>query len=228
LTNKNFIRSDVTVDHSYRNVVQAPCSIRGYSLVETLIVVALIGVLSAIALPQLIAERRLSRSIGVTREILSQLRHARQLAMSQRQAFTFQYNNINKQISIIDHNNNIGLSLFADAAYPNTAGSSVISATPLATGGLVQSEITYGIPPGLPNGALADGISMTGLTNNQLNITFQPDGSVIDAAGNPMGRAIFIYNSTTPQATASAISVIGASGRVKIWRYDRNANLYAE
>ncbi len=219
---------DRTADHDHRNMVKEPRSIHGYSLVETLIVVALIGVLSAIALPQLIAERRLSRSVGVTREILSQLRHARQLAMSQRQAFTFQYNDITKQISIIDHNNNIGLFLFADPAYPNTAGSSVISATPLATGGLVQSEITYGIPAGLPGGALADGISMTGLTNNQLNITFQPDGSVIDAAGNPVGRAMFLYNSNAAQATASAISVIGASGRVKIWRYDRNANLYAE
>jgi prepilin-type N-terminal cleavage/methylation domain-containing protein len=208
--------------------IKAPRSIHGYSLVETLIVLALIGVLSAIALPQLIAERRLSRSVGVTREILSQLRQARQLAMSQRQAFTFQYNNITKQITIIDHNNNVGLMLFADGGYPNTAGSTVMSATPLATGGLVQSEITYGIPAGLPNGPLADGISMTGLTNNQINITFQPDGSVIDDAGNPLSRAMFIYNSNTPQATASAISVLGASGRVKIWRYDRNANLYAE
>jgi prepilin-type N-terminal cleavage/methylation domain-containing protein len=218
---KDLSRFDGTVAHDHR-------SIHGYSLVETLIVVALIGVLSAIALPQLIAERRLSRSVGVTREILSQLRHARQLAMSQRQAFTFQYDNITKQISIIDHNNNVGLFLFADGGYPNTAGSSVISATPLATGGLVKSEITYGIPAGLPNAALADGISMTGLTNNQINITFQPDGSVIDDAGNPVSRAMFIYNSNTPQATASAISVLGASGRVKIWRYDRNANLYAE
>jgi prepilin-type N-terminal cleavage/methylation domain-containing protein len=217
-----------TVERDYLARIKPDRSSQGYSLVETLIVVALIGVLSAIALPQLIAERRLSRSVGVTREILTQLRHARQLAMSQRQAFTFQYNNITKQISIIDHNNNTGLFLFADPAYPNNVGSSVISATPLATGGLQQSEITYGIPVGLPNGPLGDGISMTGLSNNQLNITFQPDGSVIDAAGNPVGQAMFIYNSNAPQATASAISVMGASGRIKIWRYDGSANLYAE
>jgi hypothetical protein len=43
-----------------------------------------------------------------------------------------------------------------------------------------------------------------------------------------VGRAMFIYNSNAPQATASAISVMGASGRVKIWRYDQSANLYAE
>ena len=197
-------------------------------MIETLIVMALIGVLSAMAIPQLIAERRLTRSVGVTREILSQMRQARQLAMSQRQAFTFQYNNTTKRISIIDHNSNLGAGLFADPSYPNTATSTLLSSTPLATGGLDSSEITYGIPTGLPTNALGDGILMTGLTNNQLNVTFQPDGSVIDVSGNPTGIAMFIYNNRAARGTASAISVMGASGRIKIWRYDRGANLYSE
>lgn len=197
-------------------------------MIETLIVMALIGVLSALAVPQLIAERRLTRSVGVTREILSQMRQARQLAMSQRQAFTFHFNNATKQISIIDHNSNIGPGLFADPSYPNTASSSTLSSTPLAQGGLDSSEITYGIPTGLPNNALGDGISMTGLKNNQFNVTFQPDGSVIDASGNPTGFAMFIYNNRAARGTASAISVMGASGRIKIWRYDRSANLYTD
>ncbi|MBC8032385.1 MAG: prepilin-type N-terminal cleavage/methylation domain-containing protein [Pyrinomonadaceae bacterium] len=200
----------------------------GYSIIETLIVVALIGVLSALAVPQLIAERRLSRSIGVTREILSQLRQARQLAMSQRQAITFQYDNATKQILIIDHNSNVGPLLLTDPSYPNTAGRVIVSTTPLATGGLDSSEITIGIPTGVPNAPLGDGISMTALTNNQLNVTFQPDGSVIDLNGNPTGTALFIYNNRAARGTAAAISVVGASGRIKIWRYDSNANAYAE
>jgi hypothetical protein len=73
---------------------------------------------------------------------------------------------------------------------------------------------------------------MTALVNNRLNITFQRDGSVIDATGtasdrNPQDQALFIYNSQAAAATASAISVLGASGRVKIWRYD-NVSKYAE
>jgi Tfp pilus assembly protein FimT len=211
-----------------RKIADARRSLAGYSIVETVIVVALICVLSAIALPQIVAERRLTRSVGVTREILSQMRHARQLAMSQRQAITFQYNNTTKKISVIDHNNNLGAALFLDPAYPNNVGSVVISTTPLASSGLFQTEIAYGIPVGLPNGPLADGISMTPLTNNQLNVTFQPDGSVIDITGNPVGRALYIYNNQASQGTSSAISVMGASGRVKIWRYDRSVNLYVE
>lgn len=200
----------------------------GFSLIETLIVVTMIAVLSAFAVPQLIAERRLTRSIGVTREILSQLRQARQLAMSQRQAFTFQYDNATRQILIIDHNSNPGPALLADPSYPNNAGRVVVSTTPLATGGLDSSEMIVGVPAGVPNVPLGDGISMSALFNNQLNITFQPDGSVIDLNGNPMGHALFLYNSRAARDTASAISVVGASGRVKIWRYDRIANAYAE
>jgi hypothetical protein len=118
--------------------------------------------------------------------------------------------------------------LITDPSYPNTAGSKIVSATPLASEGFLSSEISYGIPAGLPIVALGDGLSMTALFNNQINITFQPDGSVIDGTGNPAGRALFIYNSKAAKATASAISIMGASGRVKIWRYDSNANLYLD
>jgi hypothetical protein len=61
-----------------------------------------------------------------------------------------------------------------------------------------------------------------------VNITFQPDGSVIDANGNPVNRALFIYNTQAPTDTAAAISVLGAAGRVKLWRYKSNVNKYVE
>jgi prepilin-type N-terminal cleavage/methylation domain-containing protein len=93
------------IDRDARAKVEVSGS-SGHSLIEMLIVVALIGVLSSLVLPQLVAERRLSRSVGVTREILTQLRYARQLAMSRRQSVTFQYDDPTKQIRIINHNNN--------------------------------------------------------------------------------------------------------------------------
>lgn len=213
-----------------RKTVAGRRSCNGHSLVELLLVVALVGAVTSIALPQLLAQRRLSRSIGVTREILTQLRETRQLAMSQRQAFTFQYDNVTKQISIIDHNDNPGPATLINGSYATTASTQIVSRTLIADPA-TSAEITYGIPtvpPGLPS-ALGDKIAMTPLdSNNQINITFQPDGSVVDAAGDPEGRAMFIHNIRAPQGTASAISIMGASGRVKIWRYKASANSYAD
>lgn len=235
---------------------QSTVAVRGYSLLETVMVLALICILSALAVPQLIAERRLTRSVGVTRDILGQLRYARQLAMSERQAITFQYDDNTKEIRIIDHNNDTwnpssGTAVLADPGYPNTnLPARVVSVIPLAQGGLVASELNFGIPtpatglpagaPALPTGPLADGASMTPLSlSGALNITFQANGSVVDPAGipvtgipleevAPLSKAMFIFNSKAAQGTASAISVLGATGRVKIWRYDLSVNQYVE
>lgn len=213
---------------------------KGHTLIELLIVVAIAAVLMAMAVPSITSQRRLMRSIGITREIMTQMRYARQLAMSERKAFTFSYDNLTKQVTIIDHNNvttdpNSGKAVLSLGGYPNTAGSTVVSTFSLGQGGLISTEMVYGIPTGLPSGAqgaLKDGVSMTTLVSNKLNITFQRDGSVINATGtvtdrNPQDQALFIYNSQAPAATASAISVLGASGRIKIWRYD-NVSKYAE
>lgn len=207
---------------------------RGFSLMELVIVVAIGGILTAIAIPQMVAQRRISRSTAVTREIMTQLRYARQLAMSQsgatatgalrRVAYTFQYDDATKSIRVIGPIPAGTISL-ADPNYPNIAGSAAVVTVPLTQGGLSQGEISTGIPPNLPGSpTTVDGVAGADLAGGRLNVTFQPDGSVIDATNNPVDRAMFIYNNKASQTTASAISVRGASGRVKIWRYTVNAN----
>jgi prepilin-type N-terminal cleavage/methylation domain-containing protein len=226
----------------------------GFSVVELLVVLAIAVVLSTLAIPTMITQRRLLRSVGLNREINTQLRQARQLAMSERQAITFQYDDTAKVIKIIDHNNDptsatSGTAVLADPLYPNvTAPAVVVSTVDLTQGGLSGSEISYGIPtssdlpnghPTIPTGALADGIVMTTLpSSKKINITFQADGSVVNPSGVPVGgiplsqgtrmdSAIFLFNNKAASATASAISVLGVSGRVRVWRYT-SANVYSE
>lgn len=199
---------------------------RGFSLIELLVVVAVVLVVSAIGIPQLIASRRLIRTAGLSREMLTQLRFARQEAMSQRQAVTFSYDNSTKQIKLIDHQTS-NKALLSDAAYPNTAGSVVIRTFLLTGGGVPASEISYGIPSGLPTTPLGDTTTMTALSNNKVNVTFFPDGSATNNA-SATKTALFFFNPKNPAKTAMAISVLGSAGRVKVWRYSSSGNKYYE
>ena len=227
-----------------------PSSDKGFSLIELLVVLAVAGVITAIAVPQMVAQRRLLRSNAVIREIATQMRYARQLAMSHQQAVTFQYDDVTKVIRIIDHNNDLtdfksGTAVLLATDYPSTTfPARVIATISLAQGGISTSEISYGTPSGVPTVALGDGIPLTGVkatldTNNKFNVTFQADGSVVDKTGIPAGgsavsqcipweRAMVIYNNKAPKDTAAAISVLGASGRIKVWRYNTSADKYQE
>lgn len=200
------------------------------SLLELVIVLAMIVIVAAISLPSLIGARRLVRSSTIPRQILTEMRAARQQAMTQRRAITVQYDDQNKQLVVINHRAS-GPALLNAGGYPQTAGSVQEKVISLADSGVNTDDITYGMPPNLPSSAsgnLDDRVSMTALTNNQLNVTFQPSGSVVDAAGNPVNRALFLYNNKAPEDTACAVSILGAAGRVKSWKYNRDAQKYVE
>ncbi|HEX3086254.1 MAG TPA: hypothetical protein VHP99_17100 [Pyrinomonadaceae bacterium] len=209
----------------------------GRSVIETLMVLTIAGILTSVAVPQMLSARRLLRTSSMAREIATQLRFARQQAMTQRQAFTFQYDNSTKTVKIFDHNNSnnaniacnmTGVQVLSASGYPNTTCTTTVATIPIATG-TFASELTYGIPSGISNTTLDDGNTLTALSGTGLvNITFQPEGTVVDNSGGFTTASLFFYNNQVPSQTASAISVLGAAGRVKVWRYSTSASKFAE
>lgn len=189
---------------------------QGFSLPELIVVLLVISILVVLALPQLTASRRLFRFAGMQRQIVASLTEARQEAMSQRAPITFRYDDATKQTVI--YGGRFG-----------TAGDSKNKIVEMSGSGLDAAEIAYGRPSGAPTSALSDTTNQTTLNSSKTaDITFQADGSVMDAANNPANNALFFYNKKYAQNTAFAVSVLGAGGRVKLWRYSKNINAYIE
>lgn len=218
---------------------QRPRGERGFTLFEGLVVMGIIAIVSFVAVPKVLNARRLIRSGGVTQDLVGGLRDARQMAITRRRAITFQYDDAAKQIKIIDHGTDAtglgisGVNVLTNAAYPNTTGSTVASTVLLTASGVPASEIAFGAPSFVSTAAktLGDKITVaatSALTNQKLNITFQPDGTIIDSNKVPRNVAFAIYNSAAPNGTAAAVSILGATGRIKAWRYSDSAQKFVE
>lgn len=188
---------------------------QGFSLPEIVVVLLVISILIVLALPQIISSRRLLRFAGMQRQVASSLVDARQAAMSQRTPITFRYNNSAKQ------------AIFYGGSF-GAVGDAKNKVVELSGSGVDATEIIYGRPSGVTTSALADTSNLTALASNVVDITFQSDGSVIDAGNNPTNNALFFYNNKYARDSAFAISILGAGGRVKVWHYNQSMNVYVE
>ena len=188
---------------------------KGFSLPELIIVLLVAAIILVLALPQIISSRRLFRFAGLQRQVTASLRDARQEAMSQRNPVTFRYQHNKKQIII--YGGDFGV--FGDRK-------NIVHE--MTDSGLEPNDVIYGRPSGVTTAALGDGTNLTAVSNNMVEITFQPDGSVVDASNNPQNKALFFYHNKHRKETAFAISVLGAGGRAKLWRYSQGVNKYVE
>lgn len=191
---------------------------RGMSMVELSVVMGIMAIVAIVAIPQIVGARRNMRATAGPAEVKAQLRYARQQALGLARAVTFQYDTVAREINVIQHAG-VGAVVLNDPGYPLTAGHTMLRTISLVTGGVTADEIVYGRPPGAPATPLDDTTTLTAPVNSKINITFQPDGSVLDAAGGPANFAMMFYHPDYAETTARAVTVLGATGRVKVWRY---------
>lgn len=203
---------------THRSIINSDSKLRkqkGFSLPELLVVLLVAAIILVLALPQIISSRSLFRFSGFQRQVATLLREARQEAMSQRKPVTFRYDNGDKKV----------VTYGGDFGALGDVKNVVVS---LSGSGVEFADVKYGRPTGIPTSALSDTTNLTNLSSNAVEITFQPDGSVIDPSNNPQNYALFFYHDKYRLDTAFAVSVLGAGGRIKVWRYSQGVNSYVE
>lgn len=200
-----------------KNTVKTQHSTRqaGFSLPELVVVVLILAILAALALPQIISSRKLFTFTNQQNQIVASLRDARQSAITQRKAITVRYDESESEFIIYG------------GSY-GTLGDSQNQKIQMAGGGLDKTDIIYGRPGGVSSVPLSDGVDLSADPGGIVEFTFQSDGSVLDAAGNPQNFGLFFYLQEAPTDNAFAISILGAGGRVKLWRYNTGAGKYVE
>lgn len=198
-----------------RSKIKNKTNQKGFSLPELIVVLLIIAILVVLALPQMTASRRLFRFAGLQRQVAASLNEARQESMSQRAPISFRYDDTKKQTII--YGGSFG-----------AAGASTNKVVEMSGSGLEAADIAYGRPSGATTSALSDTSKLTALSNKLVNITFSTDGSVVDAAGVPVNNALYFYNQKNPQESAFAVSILGAGGRVKLYRYNKTIKTYVE
>jgi type II secretory pathway pseudopilin PulG len=193
-----------------------PCGMGGYSLVEILIVVALVAVMTAISLPYLFNSARKFKTEDQAIKVMDLMKEASQLAMTRRRTIQFEIDRTNISspvLRIIDLTN---------ANFNKT-----IPLEPLSLVRMDTAPVGF-TPPSPPNYPAAV------YTTNVWRIWFTSGGSILNApGGTPVSATLYSWrpimepgtpfniSNLTParREEVRAVTVEGGRGAVRYWKY---------
>lgn len=200
----------------------------GFSLVELLIVLAVIAILSAVSALYLAGNRGLFRADEQSLAIVDALQEARQRSLTQRETIRVEIDLTDGSLRLIDENR------------PETADDDALirSVTLLPPAAVridrrptdIQTDPAEAMPA--PAAQYRPSIYPPSVTHNVCTLRFLRNGTVVnegnDAVGTNAamtGATLFVWSPVSSNdaesQVARAITVIGATGSVRLWEYDR-------
>ncbi len=202
---------------------------RGFSIVELLVVLAIIGVLSAVSVLYLAGHQKLFRPDEQAMNIVDVLQEARQRSLTQRETMRVEIDLTDRTVRLIDEN---GASTVEDDL--------LIRESKLHT----ESDVKMGVRPidivtvpeeslPVPIADFRPSVYPPSITHNVCTLRFQRNGTVVnqgsDAIGSNAantGATIYVWslkpNAETESDIARAVTVIGGTGAIRVWEYDRS------
>ncbi len=221
---------------------------RGYSLIEIIVVAALIGILAAISGIFVISYRKAVAADSAGSDLAAAIRETRATAMGQRNTYQMILFRRPGEVSdgyVVIRYINDARNVTADATTYNTTAT-VVSRNSLppdyrfraftGPGGLIPPATVLNLPElTFTNNTFAFLTSLgvdLGMSGESAILTFKSDGSIINTPPNadptsnlnnvPFNGAIFLSSDIGPASTRStqarAITVFGLTGRVLMWK----------
>lgn len=209
----SFIQPDAVTPTELRT---PSSSAAGHSLVELLIVVAIVMIMMSFVLFGVTGHKNAYKSDDETMRILSVLREASQMALTQRQPMRVELDATNKTIKIYDEN-------LAGAGDDQQVRVVYLENSAFVREDVAPATITAPTPPNYTAAAF------TGTSPKVWKIWFRRDGTVTDNASPPIPTSVTLYiwppdpantNNAKNKKQVRAITIFGGSGVIRFWKYN--------
>ena len=184
---------------------------RGFSLIELIFVIAVVLIITGMALVQFLPTMKSARAENALQTTLSQVRNARGLAIDQRRKYRLSFiadRTIQLDQVVVDPVTRIqSFLLVSTIDLPADTQFIAIAGIPTSGNGTPDSLPTFG-------NAIDFAVDYGG---GGWQLFFQPDGRVLDSS-NRLNNGVVYIARPGELMSSRAVSVLGAAGRVKGWR----------
>jgi type II secretory pathway pseudopilin PulG len=196
----------------------------GLSMIEIVIVLGIIGVLTAISVPYIINYQKVYKSEDQALKMIDIMQEANQLAITRRRTMRVEIDLTDNAILLIDENGSVSGTLIKKV--PLELPKDV--RTDMIPSGVVKPN-----PPNYTDAVFATDLvghlvgSTTVINHNVSYARFKSDGSVVNSANVPVSVNIYSWPPVTPGSTTArnngeirAITLFGGSGALRYWKYN--------
>lgn len=177
---------------------------RGFTVIETLIVVGLIALLASVAIPGISTGLKHYRADAALDTVVGQLRLARSMAVDQRRVFSVSFDAGSRSVTLTRVDDDTEISSIAIGSHLSFAFGSGVA----ISGNNAPDRVSADTPIDLMN---------------QTEVHFRPDGSAVTSGGALCNGVVHMAVIQDP-TVARAVSVFGATGKIKGWRWVRSSS----